>query len=421
MTDFDALDFFTDESLLTDPVPYFEHLRGQCPVQPTGHHGVVAVTGYDEAAEVYRDNENFSAINTVFGPFTPFPAPFAGDDITGMLEESRSQLLSSDILATMDPPRHTRERALLMRLMTPKRLRENEDFMWRLADERLDDALSGGRCEFVGDFARPYTLLVIADLLGVPREQHQVFREGFQQAAAGSSQTLVEQNALAWLYGYFAEYVEDRRRHPRDDVLTQLAEAKYPDGSTPEVLAVVHVAVFLFAAGQDTTARLLSSALKYLAEYPELQDTLRADRARIPGFIEECLRMDSPIKSDFRITKRTTALGGVTLPAGTPLAIFNGATNRDPGRFEHPHEFHPGRPNVREHIAFGRGIHSCPGAPLARSEGRVTVDRILLRTRDIRFAEEFHGPAGRRRFEYEPNWLISGLRALHLEFTPVER
>jgi cytochrome P450 len=97
--------------------------------------------------------------------------------------------------------------------------------------------------------------------------------------------------------------------------------------------------------------------------------------------------MDSPIKSDFRLTKRTTALAGVPLPAGTPLAIFNGATNRDPGRFEAPHEFRVGRPNVREHIAFGRGIHSCPGAPLARSEGRVTVNRILSRTPDIRFSD----------------------------------
>ena len=422
MTDFDSLDFFTDESVLADPHPYFEHLRAQCPVQPTAHYGVVAVTGYDEAGEVYRDNEHFSACNTVFGPFTPYPVPLEGDDITETLEDSHDQLPSSDLFATMDPPRHNRERGLLMRLMTPKRLSENEEFMWRLADEHLDDALAGGRCEFIADYARPYTLLVIADLLGVPREHYQMFREGFRLSAAASSNSNapVEQNSLSWVYGYFAEYVEERRRHPRGDVLTQLAQAKYPDGSMPEVMAVVHVAAFLFATGQETTVRLLSSALWYLAEFPELQDELRADRARIPNFIEECLRMDSPIKSDFRMTKRTTTLNGVTLTAGTPVAIFNGAANRDPGRFECPHEFRVDRPNVREHIAFGRGIHSCPGASLARSEGRVTVERILSRTRDIRFAEEHHGPAGDRRFEYEPNWLIRALHELHLEFTPVD-
>ena len=199
-----------------------------------------------------------------------------------------------------------------------------------------------------------------------------------------------------------------------------MALAKYPDGSTPDVLSVVRSATFLFAAGQETTARLLATALKYLAEYPELQDELRTHRERIPDFIEEALRIESPVKADFRLARRATTIGGVDIPAGTPVMLLNGAANRDPRRFECPAEFKLDRPNTKAHIAFGRGIHSCPGAPLARAEGRISVERILDRMRDIRLSEEHHGPAGDRRFEYEPTWVLRGLRELHIEFTPVD-
>ena len=225
-------------------------------------------------------------------------------------------------------------------------------------------------------------------------------------------------NALAWLDDWFAEYVEDRRREPQADVLTDLAQAKYPDGSTPDVLAVVRIATFLFAAGQETTARLLATALKYLAEYPELQDELREHRDRIPNFIEEVLRIESPVKADFRLARRATSVGDARIEPGTPVMLLNGAANRDPRRFDAPAEFRVDRPNAMDHIAFGRGAHSCPGAPLARAEGRISIERILHRMRDIRLSEEHHGPAGDRRFSYAPTWVLRGLSELHLEFTP---
>ena len=147
-------------------------------------------------------------------------------------------------------------------------------------------------------------------------------------------------------------------------MLTDLALAKYPDGTTPDVAAVVRTATFLFAAGQETTARLLATGLKYLAEYPELQDELRAHRERIPDFIEEALRIESPVKADFRLARRATTVAGVDITAGTPVMLLNGAANRDPRRFECPAEFRVDRPNAKEHIAFGRGAHSCPGRPV---------------------------------------------------------
>lgn len=423
--DWKTVDFFMDESLVEDPYPYFEQLREVCPVQPLPHHGVVAVTGYDEANEVYRDVDTFSSCNSVIGPFAAFPVPLEGNDVSELIDRHRDQLPMHEHMVTMDPPSHTQERAILMRLITPKRLKDNEVFMWRLADQQLDEFLGDGHCEFISAFTQPFAMLVVADLLGVPEDDHRRFREHFGLSGNPGEIGVAEQgdmdlNALGWLDDRFAQYIEDRRREPRDDVLTHLALATYPDGSTPEVINVVRTATFLFAAGQETTARLLAAALKLLAEHPELQDELRANRELIPDFLEEVLRVESPVKADFRLARRDTTVGGVDVAAGTPVMLLNGAANRDPRRFECPAEFRIDRPNAQSHIAFGRGNHSCPGAPLARSEGRISLERILDRTRDIRLSEEHHGPPGDRRFSYAPTWVLRGLNNLHIEFTPVE-
>lgn len=421
MTDWKTTDFFFDESLVEDPYPYFEDLRSECPVLPLPHLGVVAITGYDETGEVYRDSETFSSCNSVIGPFATFPVPLDGDDVSDVVDRYRDQLPMHEHMVTMDPPDHTRERGLLMRLITPKRLKENEAFVWRLADQQLDEFLGDGRCEFITAYTQPFAMLVVADLLGVPEEHHPRFREGFGlsgtvgEVGAGEEGSPGE-NPLAWLDGWFTEYIEDRRREPRSDVLTDLALATYPDGTIPDVTSVVRTSTFLFAAGQETSARLLAAALKQLAEHPELQDRLRADRDRIPNFLEEVLRVESPVKADFRMTRRTTSVGGVEIAAGTPVMLLNGAANRDPEHFECPAEFRADRANVQSHVAFGRGVHSCPGGPLARAEGRISIERILERTRNIRLSEEHHGPAGARRFRYEPTWILRGLSELHLEF-----
>jgi cytochrome P450 len=425
LSDWRTTDFFFDESLVEDPYPYFEALRSECPVLPLPHLGVVAVTGYEELNEVYRDSESFSSCNSVIGPFATFPVPLEGDDVSDIVDRYRDQLPMHEHMVTMDPPDHTRERSLLMRLITPKRLKDNEEFIWRLADQQLDEFIDDGRCEFIGAYAQPFAMLVVADLLGVPEEDHRRFREGFGlsgtvgEIGAGEEGSPGE-NPLAWLDQWFTEYVEDRRRQPRQDVLTELALATYADGTTPDVSSVVLTSTFLFAAGQETSARLLATALRQLAEHPELQDTLRADSSLIPNFLEEVLRVESPVKADFRLTRRTTSIGGVEITAGTPVMLLNGAANRDPRHFECPAEFQGDRSNARTHIAFGRGAHSCPGGPLARAEGRVGIERILDRTRNIRLSEEHHGPPGVRTFRYEPTWILRGLSNLHLEFDVAE-
>ena len=432
MDNYESVDFFTDQSLIEDPYPYFEHLRAKCPVVATPHYGVIAVSGYDEATEIYRNLDTFSSCNSVIGPFATFPVPLEGDDVSAIIDGHRDQLPMNEHMVTMDPPMHTRERALVMRLLTPKRLKENEAFMRRAVDQQLDEFIGNGECEFIGAYAQPFAMLVVADVLGVPEADHRKFRQFFglantpgeitgtpgQPRADGEGQQPL--NMLDSLDDWFAKYIEERRAHPRHDVLTDLALAKYPDGSTPDIASVVRTATFLFAAGQETTARLLATALKYLAEGPELQDELRAHRDRIPDFIEEALRIESPVKADFRLARRAATVGGVDIAPGTPVMLLNGAANRDPRRFESPAEFRIDRPNAKEHLAFGRGAHSCPGGPMARAEGRISIERILDRMRDIRLSEDRHGPPGNRHFEYEPTWVLRGLHDLHIEFTPME-
>jgi cytochrome P450 len=421
VTDFEELDFFRGDELVADPYPYFDALRERCPVRREPHHGVVMVTGYDEAVEIFHDSRTFSSCVSVTGPFPGFPVPLEGDDVTALIEEHRHELPFSDQLPVLDPPVHTDHRALLMRLITPKRLKENEASMWQLADRQLDEFLDGGEGEFVGGFASPFTLLVIADLLGVPEQDRDEFarviqgRPGSGNTIGGTGQAMTH-NPLEFLYATFATYVEDRRREPRDDVLSGLAAATFPDGSVPAVADVVRVAVNVFSAGQETTVRLLSTALKIMAERPDLQRLLRAERDRIPNFIEETLRLESPVKGDFRLSRTPVSVGGVELPAGTTVMVLNGAANRDPRRFEDPGTFDVARANARQHLAFGRGIHTCPGAPLARAEARVSIERLLDRTSDIRLSERKHGPADARRYRYLPTYILRGLTRLYLEF-----
>lgn len=199
--------------------------------------------------------------------------------------------------------------------------------------------------------------------------------------------------------------------------MTELATATFPDGTLPEVHDVMLIAANLFAAGQETTARMLSTALLLIAERPGLEATLRNDADLIPTFVEEIVRLESPIQGNFRLARRTTEIGGVPIPAGTTLMVMEGAANRDPEQFTDSAELHLDRENGRQHIGFGFGIHSCAGAPLARAEGRVSLQRILDRMTDIRISESEHGPPGARRFEYTPIYMLRGLERLDLEFT----
>jgi cytochrome P450 len=350
----------------------------------------------------------------------PF-GPGDSDDVTELIEQHRGAVPMAEHITSQDPPLHTRTRGLLNKLITPKRLKENEDFMWRLANQQLDTFVDKGSCEFLADYAKPFSLLVIADLLGVPLEDHAEFKAVFAFETVGElgKEAPTSHNPLEWLNEKFYGYIEDRRRSPRSDVLTELAQAKHEDGSTPEIEDVMNLSTFLFAAGTETTTKLVSSAIRFIGDNPGAEAQLRDDRSKIPAFLEETLRMESPVKSHFRMARTTTKIGEVEVPAGTTVMLLPGACNRDERKFPDPNTFRADRPNVREQIAFIRGAHSCPGAPLARAEGRISLNRILDRMRDITVSTEHHGPPDGRHYLYEPTFIMRGLSALHITFTPI--
>jgi cytochrome P450 len=422
MTELRDVNFFRDPATVVRPYPYMDELVRDSTVWIEPTYGVAMVSGYEEAVAVMRDTDTYSAAPMIAGPTPDYGIEFTGDDIDEQLAAVRHRLPFNDQIVTMDPPLHTTHRALLMGLITPKRLKENEDFIWQLTDRQLDVVLPRGGCEIVDDYAQPYALLVVADLLGVPEADHEMLLEKAGVAGPGSlgdttKEPPKEHRGLEHLYEYFTDRIEQRRRVPKDDVLGRMAHATFPDGTLPEPLDAARIASNLFAAGQETTVRLLATALQILCDDLELQQRLRQNRGLVPKFIEEVLRWQGPIKGNMRVVRKTTDLGGVQLKAGTQVFVMHGAAGRDPRQFEDPQRFDVERPNVRRHIAFGHGVHTCPGAPLARSEVRVTLERLLDRTSEICVSEEHHGPVDARRYDYMPSFMFRGLTKLHLEFT----
>jgi cytochrome P450 len=406
-------DFFTDPELLQDPTPWYAALRERGPVWREPRRGVVVLSGIEEIVATYADHEHFSAIVAALGPLVPLPKPGPGETWAELIERRRAEIPMGEMLTSIDPPRHTRERALAGKLFTPNRLKENEEFMGTLAEELIDEIADRGEIEFGAAYARPFTLLVVADLLGVPREDHKEFRRWLRGDKGNVGNPDGEHGGdriFANLAPYFTRYIEARRASRADDYMSRLAHVRYPDGELPGVEEVVRLASILFAAGQETTARLIAAGMRVLAEQPGLADDLRSDPGGIPNFVEECLRLEGPIKSTFRLALQDTRIGDVDVAAGTVVMGSIGAANRDPRVFDDPDRFDAKRRNARRNIAFGHGEHFCPGASLARAEACVSFERLLARLDDFRLAVD------PRTLRYAETFIIRGLEALPLRF-----
>jgi cytochrome P450 len=372
------------------------------------------VSGLEEVLSIYADLDSFSSVVAPLGPFVKLPEVAEGESLADVVARRRHEIPLSDLLPALDPPEHTRHRALLKKLFTPNRLEENEEFMWTLADGRIDELADRGEVEFCSAYAGPFTMLVIADLLGVPPEDHATLvgwlqGDGEHKNLPGTQDSQSGGEVLARLHPYFTRYIEARRASPGDDVMTRLATVRFPDGELPEVADVVRLAVILFAAGQETTTRLLSTGMRILAEQPSLANELRAQPEAIANFTEECLRFESPIKGSFRLALRDIQIAGVDVPTGSILMTMNAAANRDPRVFEDGGRFDAKRSNARRNIAFGHGEHFCPGASLARAEARISFERLLARLDDLQLVD----PGA---LSYAPSFLIRGLDALPLRF-----
>jgi len=406
--------FFTDREVLRDPIPYYQALRAHGPVWREPHMGVFMVSGLEELLELYRDHERFSAIVGPLGPLVQVPQPDPGESWPEVVARRRHEMPMGDTLMSMDPPEHTRHRALAGKFFTPRRLQENEEFIHKLADELIDEFAGSGEVNFDRVYARPFTLLVIADLLGVPREDHATFRSwlGGDMGNVGDPDGKhVADQVFANLDPYFTRYIEERRATPRDDVMSRLAAVRFSDGALPEVADIVRLATVLFAAGQETTARLLCAGMRVLCEEPRLVDELRRDPAAIANFVEECLRLEGPIKGSFRLALCDTQVAGVDVPAGSILMAVVGAANRDPRVFDDPDRFDLHRSTARRNVAFGHGEHFCPGASLARTECRISFERLVARLDDLRLVNP-------DALSYAETFIIRGLDNLPIRVRP---
>lgn len=418
-------DYFTDPSVLRDPYEYFGEMYAKAPVHQLTSRDILVVTGFDESLEVLKNSHDFSSLISVPGAAYELPFKPEGDDIDAQLQAIRPQVHGGDLLVTYDDRKHANSRALLNRLFVPSRLKANEEYMTGLAERLAVEAAAKGGCEMMGEIATPFATLVIADLLGVPDEDRDDFMKVLEiSPPAGNMEA--DQNAatstspLEYMATFFVRYLQDRRDNPRDDILTELATATFPDGTTPDLMELVRLSTFLFGAGQDTSAKLLGNAMRFLVEQPGLQDQLRADPSKIPAFLEEVLRLEGSTKMTSRIARKDTSVAGMDMPAGTRVMIALSAANRDPRRWEDPQGFQLDRPRIKEHVGFGRGAHVCIGAPLARVEVRVILEKFLEHTSKIDFLAEKHGPPGARKLDYEPSFIIRGLAELHLTLEPAK-
>lgn len=354
-------------------------LRGRQPAQIVKQDaatGMWNVYGYPEVLQILGDTETFTS------------------DVTRLFPPELAASSEGD-LTLMDGPMHRKLRKLASHAFTPKTVADLEPRIAELTAELLD-AVDGDRFDMVATLAFPLPVIVIAELLGVPASDRDMFGAmvndvldlGAEMAANPNGET--EENpqtqskveSMNSLKGYLLQHATERRKQPRQDLLTRLVEAEV-DGDRLSDSQVVSFAALLLAAGFITTAMLLGNTMLCLDAFPEQVALVRKDRSRVPAVIEESLRFLSPVAMGIRATNSEVELAGQRIPADRLVQIWMAAANRDPRQFARPNEFDPDR-KVLSHLSFGRGAHFCMGAPLARLEGRVALNLVLDRFESLR-------------------------------------
>lgn len=373
--------------------------------------------------EVLRNkSDDLSSAVSVVDPIPPLPFTPEGSDINEQIEAHRDQMPWGEHLVCFDGKKHSAYRSLLMQLLTPQRIRANEEYLYGLVDRFLDTLLQKEVCNLVPEFAHAVTTYAISDIMGIPVPDRAELLELIGEPPSqvdGDADFKIGPDPLQRMKPRFEQYLRERRNNPSMDLMSELVHSRLPGDVEVEIDQLAQLACFLFGAGQDTTSRLIAMAVRVMAENPELQDRLRKNPDRLPDFLEEVLRYDGPVKVAYRLVRRDTQVAGVNLKAGTILTVCLSGGNHDPAHFQDPHLLDPERANVRDHLAFGKGKHACLGAPLGRLESRVALERLLARTSKITLSEEHHGPADARHFRFEPTYTFRSLSDLHVHLTPV--
>jgi cytochrome P450 family 144 len=406
-----ATDRLFEEVVVECPHDYYRELREQDPVHRVDDTDVFLVSRVDLIKEVVADPGRFSSRTSEFLHLDadgciglrPPMGPAGHDDET------------PQILATADPPAHTRQRALLGRILSTTSIKDREAEFRELIDAALDPALSSGRVEWMGEIAEPLPMMMVTRLLGVADRHAAALKEQGYAAVELISGFVTEADALT----LEAKLVElgpaieafaaaCRSATPDTSTVAGVCARAVGDGVLDELEAVGTLAILLSAGGESTTS-LLGSGARILAERPDLQDSLRTNPTMIPTFVEEVCRVEPPFRGHYRRVTTDTALGGVALPTGSRLVLVWPAANRGPELGADEIELN--RPNPRQHVGFGWGLHLCVGAPLARMEARVTLERLLARTRSFSIEP---GP----QLRHHRSLMIRRLTALPLNLAP---
>jgi len=307
----------------------------------------------------------------------------------------------------MDPPDHTRVRKLVNKAFTPKRIAALRGHIEGLVRDLVDDAAARGRFDLIHDVAEPLPAIVIAELLGVPAADHRRFREWSSALIAGFAARSAEARQAATaagqsLFAYLADTISDRRRAPREDLISAMIEAQEERDalSDAELLATSNL---LLLAGHETTTNLIGNGTLALLREPDEWRRLCNDPGLLPSAVEELLRFDGPVQATIRVALEDVALGGHTIPEGALVLVSIGAANHDPAVFENPDHLDLAR-DPNPHLAFGFGTHFCLGAPLARLEAQLTFEALTRRFPGLTLVDD--------RPRYRPNPVLRGLERL---------
>jgi len=381
-----GVDPLFDPAVVEDPHGYFAQLRDGDPVHLVEGTDTFLVTRMDLIHDVVGDTATFSSRSNAFLAIGADGRPCLLDALG---DAPAPEIDGMEILATADPPVHSRQRKVLTGLFSRRSIDSREEEVRGLVDGILDPLLAAGRTEWMGDVAEDVPAVMVARLLGVPDTAATFLKEtGFatveQIGGFATDDRRGELRDLMTRLGPLGDAYE-RVRSGGDvapDTVLGVCVAAVEAGDLDDLEAIATL-MLLVSAGTESTTSMLGAGARILAEDRALQDRLRADPELIPSFVEEVCRLDPPFRGHYRRVTADTTLGGTSIPAGSTIVLVWPAANRDPEAFEDPLDLRLDRPAPRHHVGFGWGIHLCLGAPLARLEGRVTFERLLARTRDV--------------------------------------
>lgn len=399
--------FFTPEGI-ADPAPLYHRLRDIAPVHHSGT-GTIFLTRFDDCNEVLRDNRfgNGDGSTSVGLPSAdPEVAAYRAEQRRRTEDQPRSMLF-------LDPPEHTRQRRLVSRAFTPRRVEQMRATIADLAHGCVDRLAEAGRADLLDLVGFPLPVAVIGAMVGVPEADWPRFRTLITRGAVGIEPTATVEDlqigeaAMAETWDYFVDLVAERRARPQDDLLSDLIRVE-EEGDQLSEAEIIVVATLLFAAGFETTTNLIGNGMAALLRNPAEMDRLWADESLLPTAVEEMLRWDSPVQFDVRSALQDADLAGEPVAEGTQIVTLLGAANRDPAHFTDPDRFDISRDEGTP-MSFAAGIHYCLGANLARAEGQ----EVFRALRDRFSAIELDGDLVQR-----PRTTLRGYEAVPVRVTP---